>query len=171
MEMILYPEFPRPSFADSVIEACRAQGMDIRRRSFTMDLQTALSLVAIGEGACIVPASVGSAPRNGIRFLRFSPHLANTELALNHRIDEQGVHLKNFVRIAKAAEWRQNRGQPTRLNATRSFWYFGNVGDGEEIVVHVARDGDRVDSVLADRDGRRLGLSRATAPVVEIAER
>lgn len=81
------------------------------------------------------------------------------------------MYFKNFVRIAKAAEWRQNRGQPTRLNATRAFWYFGNVGDGEEIVVHVARDGDRVDSVLADRDGRRLALSRASAPVVEIAER
>lgn len=106
LEMILYPEFPRPSFADSVIDACRAQGVDIRRRSFTMDLQTALSLVAIGEGACIVPASVGSAPRNGIRFLRFSPHLANTELALNHRIDEQGVHLKNFVRIAQSVARR-----------------------------------------------------------------
>ena len=38
-------------------------------------------------------------------------------------------------------------------------------------VVHVARDGDRVDSLLADRTGRRLALSHATAPLVEIAER
>lgn len=81
------------------------------------------------------------------------------------------MYFKNFVRIAKAAEWRQNRGEPTRLNAERAIWYFGNVGDGEEILVHVARDGDRVDSLLADRAGRRLALSHATAPVVEIAER
>ena len=109
LDMILYPEFPRPSYADTVIDACRAQGLELRRRAFTMDLQTALSLVAIGEGVCIVPASVGSAPRNGIRFLRFSPNLADTELSLNHRIDEQGVHLHNFVRIAQAVARRTLR--------------------------------------------------------------
>ena len=36
--------------------------------------------------------------------------------------------------------------------------------------VPVLEDGKPV-GVLTDRDGRRLGLSRASAPVVEIAER
>lgn len=106
LDMILYPEYPRPSYADTVLDACRAQGLDIRRLAYTMDLQTALSLVAIGEGVCIVPGSVGSAPRNGIRFLRFSPHLADTELSMNYRLDEQGVHLHNFVRIALSVAHR-----------------------------------------------------------------
>lgn len=106
LDMILYPEFPRPSYADTVLDACRAQGLEVKRRAFTMDVQTALSLVAIGEGVSIAPASVGSAPRNGIRFLRFSPLLANTELSLNYRLDEQGVHLRNFVRIAQSVARR-----------------------------------------------------------------
>jgi DNA-binding transcriptional LysR family regulator len=97
---ILYPEYPRPSFADFVLESCRAQGFEIRRRVFTMDLQTALSLVAIGEGVCIVPASVGSAQRNAIRFLNVAPPLASTELSVNWRLDDQGVHLRNFIAIA-----------------------------------------------------------------------
>lgn len=99
--MILYPEYPRPSYADFVLDACRAKGFEIRHRVFTMDLQTALSLVAIGEGVCIVPASVGNAKRNGIRFLRLEPDLASTALSVNYRLDEQGIHVRQFIGIAQ----------------------------------------------------------------------
>lgn len=98
---ILYPEFPRPSYADFVIEQCHRQGIEVERRVFTMDLQTALSLVAIGEGLCIVPESVSTAPRNGIRFHRITPPIGSTALSVNHRVDEQGVHVHKFVRVAQ----------------------------------------------------------------------
>lgn len=98
---ILYPEFPRPSYADFVLDQCRTQGIEVEQRVFTMDLQTALSLVAIGEGLCIVPESVGSAPRNGIRFHRIAPPIGTTALSVNHRVDEQGVHVHKFVKIAQ----------------------------------------------------------------------
>ncbi|WP_116134621.1 LysR family transcriptional regulator [Tropicimonas sp. IMCC34043] len=98
---ILYPEYPRPSYADLVLGLCEAQGMSVQNRVFTMDLQTALSLVAIGEGVCVVPESVGTAQRHGIRFLPFEPALGTTELSINHRIDEQGVHVRNFVKMAQ----------------------------------------------------------------------
>lgn len=99
---ILYPEYPRPSFADFVLNSCAAEGVEIENRVFTMDLQTALSLVAIGEGVCIVPASVASGTRNGIRFHQVEPALAHTELSLNYRLDEQGVHVRNFVQLAQS---------------------------------------------------------------------
>lgn len=98
---ILYPEYPRPSFADFVLNSCADKGVDISKRVFTMDLQTALSLVAIGEGVCIVPASVASGARNGIKFYQIEPVLAHTELSLNYRLDEQGVHVRNFVQLAQ----------------------------------------------------------------------
>ncbi len=100
--VILYPEYPRPSYADFVLENFAAKGVDLPNRVFTMDLQTALSLVAIGEGVCVVPASVASAKRNGIRFLNFSPQLDRTSLSINHRIDEQGIHVRNFLTIAQS---------------------------------------------------------------------
>lgn len=103
---ILYPEYPRPSFADFVLARCADQGFSVEKRVFTMDLQTALSLVAIGEGVCVVPRSVGTAQRNGIRFLPFDPPLGSTELSVNYRIDEQGVHVRNFVRIAQSVARR-----------------------------------------------------------------
>ena len=99
---ILYPEYPRPSYADVVIDACTAHNINTTRRLFTMDLQTALSLVAIGEGICIVPASVSSASRNGMRFRQITPSIGDTALSLSYRLDEQGPHVRNFVKIAQA---------------------------------------------------------------------
>lgn len=81
------------------------------------------------------------------------------------------LYFKNFVRISKAAEWRQNRGEPTRLNSRRECWYFGNVEDGDTVLAHVGRDGDACTTVLSDNDGRRLFVSVAETPVVSIAAR
>lgn len=48
--LILYPEYPRPSFADVVLKACQDAGFDVPKRMFTMDLQTALSLSRLVRG-------------------------------------------------------------------------------------------------------------------------
>lgn len=48
------------------------------------------------------PESVRSAQRTGVRFLDISPPLGITELSVNYRIDEQGVHVHNFVKIAQS---------------------------------------------------------------------
>lgn len=98
---VLYPEFPRPSYADFVLAQLATLGITAEKRLFTNDLQTALSFVAIGEGVCVVPESVGSAARNGIRFLKIRPPLGTTALSVNHRIDEQGVHVHKFVKVAQ----------------------------------------------------------------------
>lgn len=99
--LILYPERPRPSYADMVLKAIEDAGFKAPLRIWCMDLQTALSLVAVGEGVCIVPESVASAPRKGMKFLKIEPEIARTELSVNYRLDDQGVHVKNFVTIAQ----------------------------------------------------------------------
>ena len=99
--LILYPERPRPSYADMVLKAVEDAGFEAPLRIWCMDLQTALSLVAVGEGVCIVPESVANAPRKGMKFLNIEPEIVRTELSVNYRLDEQGVHVKNFVNIAQ----------------------------------------------------------------------
>ncbi|SMX38573.1 LysR family transcriptional regulator [Maliponia aquimaris] len=99
--LILYPERPRPSYADMVLNAVEAAGFTAPLRLWCMDLQTALSLVAVGEGVCIVPESVANAPRKGMKFLNIEPEIARTELSVNYRLDDQGVHVKNFVAMAQ----------------------------------------------------------------------
>lgn len=99
--LVLYPERPRPSYADMVLNAVEAAGFAAPLRLWCMDLQTALSLVAVGEGVCIVPESVANAPRKGMKFLSIEPEIARTSLSVNYRLDEQGVHVQNFVRLAQ----------------------------------------------------------------------
>lgn len=99
--LILYPERPRPSYADMVLKAVEDAGFTAPLRIWCMDLQTALSLVSVGEGVCIVPESVANAPRKGMKFLKIDPEIARTELSVSYRLDEQGVHVKNFVSIAQ----------------------------------------------------------------------
>jgi DNA-binding transcriptional LysR family regulator len=99
--LILYPEYPRPSYADFVLNACEAAGFKVPMRVWCMDLQTALSLVSVGEGVCIVPESVANAPRKGMKFLRIEPEIARTALSVSDRLDEQGVHVANFVKLAQ----------------------------------------------------------------------
>jgi DNA-binding transcriptional LysR family regulator len=66
-----------------------------------MDFQTAIALVSVGEGVAIVPQSVGSVQRTGVRFHDIANPLAHTGVSVNHRLDEQGVHVRNFVAIAQ----------------------------------------------------------------------
>jgi DNA-binding transcriptional LysR family regulator len=98
---VLYPEFPRPSFADFILNSCAALGIDLKRRVFTMDFQTAIALVSVGEGVAVVPQSVGSVQRTGVRFHDIANALDKTGVSVNHRLDEQGVHVRTFVAIAQ----------------------------------------------------------------------
>lgn len=84
-----------------MLNACEAAGFPVPLRIWYMDLQTALGLVSVGEGVCIVPESVSSAPRKGMKFLRIEPEIARTMLSVNYRLDEQGVHVQNFVKLAQ----------------------------------------------------------------------
>ncbi|RJG40460.1 LysR family transcriptional regulator [Mesorhizobium sp. DCY119] len=98
---VLYPEYPRPSFADVVIQACRGVNVEVKRRVFTMDFQTAVALVSVGEGIALVPASVGAVRRNGVRYHEIANLAVRTGISVNHRIDEQGIHAHNFVILAQ----------------------------------------------------------------------
>ncbi|MCA1300468.1 LysR family transcriptional regulator [Stappia indica] len=98
--LILYPEKPRPSFADHVLGLFHAEGLEPTSRVFTMDFQTAISLVSVEVGCAIVPSSVGEARRKGVRFVPLAHPEATTAVSVNTRIDDPSVHIKNFVDIA-----------------------------------------------------------------------
>ena len=99
--LILYPERPRPNYADMVLRAVEDAGFTAPLRLWCNDLQTALGLVSVGEGVCIVPESVANAPRKGLKFLSIEPEIGRTDLSVSYRLDEQGLHVKNFVTVAQ----------------------------------------------------------------------
>lgn len=81
------------------------------------------------------------------------------------------MYFKNFVRFAKGAEWAANRGNPTRLNATRECFFYGNVDDGQTIETRVAFEGEMMQTSHHSDDGRRIFLSRGTSLPVTIRPR
>lgn len=103
---IQYPEFPRPSLADQIFDLCAEQGFEVRRKDYTQDIHTALSLVAAGNGVSIVPASNGVHCWRGLRALTIEPDLGVTKLYLNSRLDDQEPHSNNFVKIAQSVSRR-----------------------------------------------------------------
>jgi len=101
---ILYPEFPRPSFADHILSICTEAGFEPRSRAYTMDYQTAISLVSVGVGISMVPASVATTKRNGVRFVEYQGPNPGTSLSICHRRDNRDPMIFNFVEIAQKIE-------------------------------------------------------------------
>ena len=63
---ILYPQHPRPSFADHILSVCSAAGFRPHNPVMAMDYQTAVSLVSVGVGVCVVPQSVSATQHAGL---------------------------------------------------------------------------------------------------------
>lgn len=81
------------------------------------------------------------------------------------------MYFKNFVRIAKAAEWYANRDQPTRLTRKRACYFYRNVEDGDIVTAHVGRQGDQTTTILTDSDDQRIFVSLAETPEVAVKAR
>lgn len=101
MPFVLYPERPRPSFADAVLAVCEMEGFKPATRVLCMDYQTAISLVSVGEGVSIVPKSVGNSGHQGVRFLPLANPAATTRLSINYRADNREKHIQRFLEIAR----------------------------------------------------------------------
>jgi DNA-binding transcriptional LysR family regulator len=99
---VLYPRYPRPSFADAILRYCAEAGFSPAIAHETMDMQTALGLIAAGAGVSLVPASVQGAQRLGVAYrpLR-SPELM-TRLSLSYRRDNRSATLARFRTHVKA---------------------------------------------------------------------
>ncbi len=98
---VLYPQHPRPSFADLALATCAQAGFQPQRPVMVMDYQTAVSLVSVGVGVCLVPQSVSSTQRNGVAFAPYEGPNPGTALSVNHRIDNRSPQLWSFLDIAR----------------------------------------------------------------------
>lgn len=93
---VLYPHHPRPSFADEILRICREAGFSPQVSQETMEVQTALGLIAVGVGVSLVPASVERSHRHGIAYRRLQAPAPQTELSLCYRRDNTGEVLREF---------------------------------------------------------------------------
>jgi DNA-binding transcriptional LysR family regulator len=98
---ILYPQHPRPSFADHILSVCTAAGFRPHNPVMAMDYQTAVSLVSVGVGVCIVPRSVSATQHAGVIYRDFLGPNPGTSLSVNYRIDNRSPQLLGFTSVAR----------------------------------------------------------------------
>jgi len=99
---VLYPRHPRPSFADRIIAICKASGFSPAVAQETMELQTALGLVAVGVGVSLVPASVERSHRHGVAYRPLATPGPTTDLSLSYRGDNNSPLLEKFRATVEA---------------------------------------------------------------------
>jgi LysR family transcriptional regulator, benzoate and cis,cis-muconate-responsive activator of ben and cat genes len=116
---ILYPQHPRPSFADHILSVCSAAGFRPHNPVMAMDYQTAVSLVSVGVGVCIVPRSVSATQHAGAIYRDFLGPNPGTSLSVNYRIDNRSPQLLGFIRVARDCA-RSLRPAALRLAVGRS---------------------------------------------------
>jgi len=99
---ILYPRSPRPSFADTILRHCHDSGFSPVIAHETMDLQTALGLIAAGAGVSLVPATVEGSQRLGVAYRPLMAPTPMTRLSLSYRRDNRSATLALFRTHVKA---------------------------------------------------------------------
>lgn len=108
---VLFPRKPRPSFADMVLGLCREAGFEPPDIVWAPDYQTAISLVAVGEGISIVPACCEAAHRPGVSFCHLGDPQARTRLSICARTDNQSPQVFKFLDFARSFTRSLTNGQ------------------------------------------------------------
>jgi DNA-binding transcriptional LysR family regulator len=83
--LILFPASPRPSWADTVVAACREAGFEPLVAQEAMESATVVSFVAAGIGIAVVPEGLKVLARPGVVFRFVAPPAPVTYLAAVHR--------------------------------------------------------------------------------------
>jgi LysR family transcriptional regulator, benzoate and cis,cis-muconate-responsive activator of ben and cat genes len=87
--LIVFPNTPRPSFADQVLSAFEDRALKPRRIYEVRELQIALGLVAAGEGIAIVPSSVHGLKRDDVSYMELDdPTLVSPVIMSMRALDE-----------------------------------------------------------------------------------
>jgi DNA-binding transcriptional LysR family regulator len=84
--LIIFPAAPRPSWADTVIAACREAGFEPIVAQEAMESATVVSFVAAGIGIAVVPEGLKVLARAGVVFRLVAPPAPVTRLAAVYRV-------------------------------------------------------------------------------------
>ncbi|WCT74128.1 LysR family transcriptional regulator [Sphingomonas naphthae] len=104
--LILYPRFPRPSYADQVLSLFHDHGIEPKVVYEARELQIAIGLVAAEEGIAIIPESVRRSRTEDVRY-RDLVEPATSPIIMSQRVGDTSPELRLMARIIarKYAEW------------------------------------------------------------------
>lgn len=115
---ILYPDHPRPSWTEFVIGLCQQAGFRPIISQRTVEIQTALSLVAAGMGVSIVPRCVGNVMRKEVVFRSLTGLRARTELLAAHRQRDPSPVVQTFLKVLRRGRMDRSAEKSPKTNSS-----------------------------------------------------
>jgi DNA-binding transcriptional LysR family regulator len=104
------PRHLAPGFYDQFIRVCAQAGFSPKIVQEARTTQTIVSLIAVGMGVSIVPASLRSLQRTGVVYRPLAPPVPTTDLAVIWRPDDKNPALRSFLKIIwDVAEIREEK--------------------------------------------------------------
>lgn len=108
--LIVYPQEPRPSFADHVLSLLRDHSIRVKETIEVRELQTALGLVAAEGGVCLIPSSARI--RQDVVYREVQEARATSPIIMIHRQADTSWYIEPvlqlsrevFAEVAKAAD-------------------------------------------------------------------
>lgn len=103
---ILYPNQPRPSYADQVLSLFRDNGLHPAIAHEVRELQIAVGMVAAEEGVCIVPESVRQSRTDDVRYLEIAENVSSP-IIMSHRSNDRSPELALMATVIEQTylEW------------------------------------------------------------------
>jgi DNA-binding transcriptional LysR family regulator len=99
---VLFPRHLGPGFYDQIIALCRQAGFSPRVIQEAPQMVTIASLVAVGLGVSVMPASVSHLWREGVAFLPLTGRIPPPELVMAWRPDDTSPVLHAFLNVVRS---------------------------------------------------------------------
>ncbi|CAI1112349.1 Ben and cat operon transcriptional regulator [Serratia marcescens] len=100
--LIVYPQAPRPSFADQVLAIFRDRALVPRRIMEVRELQVALGLVAAGEGIALVPHCLHSLQRPDVVYNALDEQRLVSPIIMSTRMLDESEDIRTLLRMIYA---------------------------------------------------------------------
>jgi DNA-binding transcriptional LysR family regulator len=99
LPLILYPNAPRPSYADQVLSFYRRCGLEPKVAIEVRELQTALGLVAAGVGISVVPSSVRRLGREDVDYFPLEEPDITSPIIVSYRPNDGSDLLAQMLHL------------------------------------------------------------------------
>lgn len=100
---ILIPRHMAPSLYDDIVSFCRRAGFSPRVEQEAVQMQTIVSLVSVGLGVALIPASLRHLGRTGVVYRTLKEASPLTETVLAWRRSDHRPTLQRFLEAVKRA--------------------------------------------------------------------
>ncbi|MFY4695289.1 LysR family transcriptional regulator [Burkholderia glumae] len=106
--LIIFPQAPRPSFADQVLSAFVDRALEPRKVYDVRELQIALGLVAAGEGISVVPSSVHGLKRDDVSYRELDDPTLTSPIIMSTRALDESQDVKEMLELIYRLYEEQN---------------------------------------------------------------